>query len=47
MRPEVIRVTGMALNRGQCNAHAHRFHVRHSLVPGKPGCRAQIVFPWL
>jgi len=47
MRPEVIHVINMALPRGQCNAHTHHIHVRRSLVPGKPGRWAQIVFPWL
>jgi hypothetical protein len=46
MRPEVIHVTEMALNRGQCNAHAQHSHVRRDPVPGKPGRWAQILCPW-
>ena len=45
MRAGVIHVIATALNRGQCNAHAHYVHVRRNLVLANPGRRAQIVFP--
>lgn len=47
MRAGVIHVIATTLHRGQCNAHAHHFHVRRSFVLGNPGRRAEIVFPWL